>query len=65
MITGPPPKFHEPRDILGQYTSKDFAQLCASLGVTQSMGAVGTSLLTGQYQCFPCSATRREMAIAA
>ena len=26
-----------------QYTSKDFAQLCASLGVTQSMGAVGTS----------------------
>jgi transposase InsO family protein len=31
-----------------QYTSKDFAQLCASLGVTQSMGAVGTSLLTGQ-----------------
>jgi len=26
-----------------QYTSKDFAQLCASLRVTQSMGAVGTS----------------------
>ena len=26
-----------------QYTSKDFAQLCAGLGVTQSMAAVGTS----------------------
>ena len=25
------------------YTSKDYAQLCAELGVTQSMGAVGTS----------------------
>ena len=29
----------EPR----QYTSKDFAALCDQLGVTQSMGAVGTS----------------------
>lgn len=26
-----------------QYTSKDFAALCTKLGVTQSMGAVGTS----------------------
>lgn len=26
-----------------QYTSQDFAQQCAELGVTQSMGAVGTS----------------------
>jgi transposase InsO family protein len=26
-----------------QYTSKDFAQQCADLGVTQSMGTVGTS----------------------
>lgn len=26
-----------------QYTSKDFASLCYTLGVTQSMGAVGTS----------------------
>jgi len=25
------------------YTSKDYAHLCADLGVTQSMGAVGTS----------------------
>ncbi len=29
------------------YTSKDFARLCADLEVTQSMGAVGSSLLTG------------------
>ena len=26
-----------------QYTSREFAALCAELGVTQSMGAVGTS----------------------
>ena len=26
-----------------QYTSKTFAELCTTLGVTQSMGAVGTS----------------------
>ncbi|TCN39499.1 integrase-like protein [Rhodococcus sp. SMB37] len=30
-----------------QYTSKEFAALCARLGVTQSMGKVGTCLLTG------------------
>lgn len=29
------------------YTSKDYARLCKKLGVTQSMGAVGTCLLTG------------------
>ena len=28
------------------YTSKDYAKLCADLAVTQSMGAVGTCLLT-------------------
>jgi transposase InsO family protein len=38
--------FHS--DYGSQYTSKDFAELCAGLGVRQSMGAVGTSLLTGQ-----------------
>jgi hypothetical protein len=27
----------------GVYTSKDYAKLCAQLGVTQSMGAVGSS----------------------
>ena len=48
-----------------QYTSKAFAALCDQLGVTQSMGAVGTSLLTGQYQCFPCSVTRRKSVVAA
>lgn len=29
------------------YCSKDYARLCKKLGVTQSMGAVGSSLLTG------------------
>jgi transposase InsO family protein len=28
---------------LAVYTSKDYARLCAELGVTQSMGAVGSS----------------------
>jgi transposase InsO family protein len=31
----------------GQYTSRAFAEHCRALGVTQSMGSVGTSLLTG------------------
>ena len=43
-----------------QYTSKAFATL-RDAGLPQSMGAVGDSLLTGQYQCFPCSATRRDI----
>jgi transposase InsO family protein len=30
-----------------QYTSRAFAEHCRALGVTQSMGSVGTSLLTG------------------
>jgi len=30
-----------------QYTSKDFAKLCADLRVTQSMGAIGSSALSG------------------
>jgi transposase InsO family protein len=30
-----------------QYTSEYFANLCRQLGVTQSMGAIGTCLLTG------------------
>jgi transposase InsO family protein len=34
-------KFHS--DHGSQYTSRSFAKLCADLGVTQSMGAVGTS----------------------
>jgi transposase InsO family protein len=34
-------KFHS--DHGSQYTSRDFARLCKDLGVTQSMGAVGTS----------------------
>jgi hypothetical protein len=29
------------------------------------MGRLATSLLTGQYQCFPCSVTRRKSVVAA
>ena len=49
----------------GEYTGALFAQACTRAGITQSMGRTGSSLLTGQCQCFPCSATRREMAVAA
>jgi transposase InsO family protein len=47
-----------------QYSAKAFSQLCQRLGVIQSMGAVGTSLLTGQCRCCPWPATRREVALA-
>lgn len=30
------------------YTSKDYVRLCTDFGVTQSMGAIGSCLLTGQ-----------------
>ena len=48
-----------------EYTAGTFRAACTRLGITQSMGRPGSSLLTGQCQCFPCSATRREMAVAA
>ena len=48
-----------------EYTARSFRTACTRCGITQSMGRPGSSLLTGQYQCFPCSATRREMAVAA
>ena len=35
-----------------QYTSKDFAKLCSRLGVTQSMGAVGTSADNAMAESF-------------
>ena len=41
------------------YTSNDYAKLCTRLGVTRSMGTVGTSLLTGYSTRKSCRATRR------
>jgi len=41
-----------------QYTSKDFAKLCARLGVTQSMGAVGTSADNAMAESFNATLKR-------
>lgn len=43
-----------------QYTSQDFAALCADLGVTQSMGAVGTSADNALPESFN-AALKREV----
>ena len=43
-----------------QYTSKDFAKLCTQLGVTQSMGAVGTSADNSLAESFN-AALKREV----
>lgn len=43
-----------------QYTSKDFASLCADLGVTQSMGKVGTSADNSLAESFN-AALKREV----
>jgi transposase InsO family protein len=43
-----------------QYTSKDFAKLCAKLGVTQSMGAVGSSADNALAESFN-AALKREV----
>lgn len=43
-----------------QYTSKDFAHLCKELGVTQSMGAVGTSADNALAESFN-AALKREV----
>ncbi|SBS79416.1 Integrase, catalytic region [uncultured Mycobacterium sp.] len=43
-----------------QYTSKDFAYLCNELGVTQSMGAVGTSADNALAESFN-AALKREV----
>ncbi len=43
-----------------QYTSKDFAKLCMELGVTQSMGAVGTSADNALAESFD-AAIKREV----
>ena len=44
-----------------QYTSKDFAQLCTSLGVIQSMGAVGTSADNALAESFNASLKRETL----
>lgn len=48
-----------------QYTSKDFAKLCSRLGVTQSMGAVGTSADNALAEAFNATLKRETLAGAA
>lgn len=43
------------------YTSKDFARLCATLGVTQSMGAVGTSADNSLAEAFNATFKREVL----
>ena len=44
-----------------QYSSKAFAQLCAELGVTQSMGAVGTSADNALAESFNATLKRETL----
>lgn len=44
-----------------QYTSKEFAELCKELGVTQSMGAVGTSADNAACESFHASLKRETL----
>lgn len=44
-----------------QYTSKQFAALCTQLGVTQSMGAVGTSADNAACESFHASLKRETL----
>jgi transposase InsO family protein len=48
---------HRPVE-LAQYTSRQFADLCDELGVTQSMGAVGTSADNAARESFHASLKR-------
>lgn len=48
-----------------QYTSKDFAKLCGQLGVTQSMGAVGTSADNAMAESFNATLKRELLQGAA
>ncbi len=43
------------------YTSKDYARLCAELGVTQSMGAVGTSADNSLAESFNATLKREVL----
>ena len=47
------------------YTSADYAQLCAELGVTQSMGAVGTSADNALAESFNATLKREVLQDAA
>ncbi|GMA18377.1 hypothetical protein GCM10025862_03980 [Arsenicicoccus piscis] len=47
------------------YTSKDYAALCADLGVTQSMGAVGTSADNALAESFNATLKREVLQDAA
>lgn len=47
------------------YTSKDYAMLCAKLGVTQSMGAVGTSADNSLAEAFNATLKREVLQDAA
>jgi len=44
-----------------QYTSKDFAKLCADLGVVQSMGGVGSSADNALAESFNASLKREVL----
>ena len=44
-----------------QYTAKDFASLCTTLGVTQSMGAVGTSADNALAESFNATLKRETL----
>ena len=46
---------------LAQYGSKAFAQLCAEWGVTQSMGAVGTSADNALAESFNATLKRETL----
>ena len=47
------------------YTSKSYAKLCGQLGVTQSMGAVGTSADNAMAESFNATLKREILAGAA
>jgi transposase InsO family protein len=47
------------------YTSKDYARLCAELGVTQSMGAVGSSADNALAESFNATLKREVLQDAA
>lgn len=51
---------HRPVDS-GVYTSADYAQLCEKLGVTQSMGTVGTSADNALAESFNATVKREVL----